>query len=245
MQLLIVHDDAEVGEQLLTMVRDYTVHGCDLVDRDAAAYHWAKKHQRCDLLLVQVQGNNIDGLALAASLSESFAGLQTFFFPAYQASRHRVEIAKTKVFPEPINGERLLEAIDDVEKAGPGPDLFDVVDVLQMCCLSELDGAVQLVQESKTGIVYLRAGNVVHVESTTSGFETLREMLSWGLIEFAYDQGARASETMSLPWDKVIGQTVIRPEEKKPERKETQSTGPSSVAEPPKKRGLFGFFRRS
>jgi hypothetical protein len=37
MQLLIVHDDAEVGEQLAGMVADYTEHAADLVENDAAA----------------------------------------------------------------------------------------------------------------------------------------------------------------------------------------------------------------
>jgi hypothetical protein len=37
MQLLIVHDDAEVGEQLAGMVADYSEHACELVESDAAA----------------------------------------------------------------------------------------------------------------------------------------------------------------------------------------------------------------
>jgi hypothetical protein len=36
MQLLIVHHDAEMGGQLVQMVRDYTAHDCDLVGSDAA-----------------------------------------------------------------------------------------------------------------------------------------------------------------------------------------------------------------
>ena len=31
MQLLIVHRDAEIGAQLVQMVKDYTAHECDLV----------------------------------------------------------------------------------------------------------------------------------------------------------------------------------------------------------------------
>src|SRR2546430_5052822 len=44
MQLLIVHDDAEVGEQLAGMVTDYTEHDADLVASDAAAQQWTRGH---------------------------------------------------------------------------------------------------------------------------------------------------------------------------------------------------------
>ena len=148
MQLLIVHDDAEVGEQLAGMVADYSGHACDLVENDAAAQQWAQKHARCDLLLAQLEGPGVDGLTLGGSLSEIFPGLQVLFLPAYPAAERRLEIAQTKVFPEPIDGERLLEAIGTAAAAPAGaPDLFHVLDVLQMCCLSKRSGAVQIVKE--------------------------------------------------------------------------------------------------
>lgn len=245
MQLLIVHDDAEVGEQLMTIVKDYTAHRCDLVDCSAAARHWAEKHQRCDLLLVQFDGNDIDGLTLAGALSEPFDGLQTFFFPRYPANRRRVEVAKTKVFPEPIEGERLLEAINEAEKTGPGPDLFDVVDLLQMCCLSGRDGAIQLVQKSRAGIIYLRAGQIMQAESTTVGIEALQEMLTWGLVEFAYDPTVQTKGTMSLSWDQVNLESATRSTEEKAEAIKTNRTESAEATEPPKKRGFLGLFRRS
>ena len=148
MQLLIVHDDAEVGEQLAGMVADYTEHGCDLVGSDAAAQEWAQKHARCDLLLAQLDGNGVDGLSLGGTLSETFPGPSgVVSCPRYRAAEQRLEIARTKVFPEPIDGERLLEAIEGAAAAEPdAPDLFHVLDILQMCCLSKRTGAVQIVQ---------------------------------------------------------------------------------------------------
>jgi DNA-binding NtrC family response regulator len=147
MQLLIVHDDAEIGEQLMSILKDYTAHQCDLVESDAAALRWAREHARCGVLLAQLERPAVDGLTLGGSLSEIFPGLQTLFFPAYPAAEQRIEIAKTRVFPEPIDGERLLEAIETAAEAGPeAPDCFHVLDVLQMCCLSRRSGAVQIVK---------------------------------------------------------------------------------------------------
>ena len=250
MQLLIVHDDAEVGEQLMSMLEEYTAHQCDLVESDAAAHRWAQKHDQCGLLLTQLEAAAVDGLMLGGSLSVIFPGLQTFFFPAYPAAEQQLEIAKTKVFPEPIDGERLLEAIENVANLGSkGPDLFQVLDVLQMCCLSGKCGAVQMVQPARNGIVYLRDGRIVHDESATAdGTAALVEIVAWGLIEFAYDPSARAPETISMPWDDALLQAIGRHEEKKlqegAEPKLTEA-GATTQTPPPKKRGLFGALRWS
>lgn len=249
MQLLIVHDDAEVGEQLMSMLKDYTAHPCDLVESGAAALRWGRGHARCGLLLSQLEGSAVDGLTLGGSLGEIFPGLQTLFFPAYPAAEQRIEIAKTKVFPEPIDGERLLRAIETAAEAGPdAPDLFNVLDVLQMCCLSGRSGAVQIVKQSRSGIVYLRDGKLVHAEGPTArGSEALLEMAAWDLVEFAYDPSIRAPETISMPWDEALMQAVVpQKEERSLEDASPQFEEPSTTEAPSqKKRGFFDAMRRS
>jgi DNA-binding response OmpR family regulator len=248
MQLLIVHDDAEVGEQLAGMVADYTEHACDLVPSDATAQVWAQKHARCDLLLAQLEGNGVDGLALGGALSEIFPGLQVLFLPSYPAGEQRLEIGRTKVFPEPIDGERLLEAIETAARAERGaPDLFHVLDVLQMCCLSKRSGAVQIVKGAQAGIVYLRDGKIVHAEgAVTRGTEALLEIAGWGDIEFAYDSSERAAETISTPWDEALVQAVVRHQKGKAGQGDAPGfeARPPEPATPPKKRGFFAALRR-
>jgi DNA-binding response OmpR family regulator len=247
MQLLIVHDDAEVGEQLAGMVADYTVHACELVESDAAAQHWSQKHARCDLLLAQVDGNGVDGLNLGGALSEIFPGLQVLFLPGYPAAERRLEVSRTKVFPEPIDGEHLLEAIEAAAGAERGaPDLFHVLDVLQLCCLSKRSGAVQIVKENHIGIVYLREGRIVHAEAAvTRGTEALLEIATWGDVEFAYDASERAAETISTPWDEALVEAAGQHQKGKngeaaPPKIEERTT----EEEPRKKRGFFAALRR-
>src|SRR5437870_1206317 len=204
MELLIVHHDAELGRQLAQMVKDYSAHNCDLVHNDAAAVEWARRHSRCRLLLTQLEAEGIDGLVLGGTLSEIFLGLQTAFFPAYSAAKQRLQVAETKVFPEPIDGEGLLRAMARAENAtADAPDLLPVVDVLQMCCLSRRGGAVQIVKGTQSGIVYLRDGQIVHGETlATQGQSALLEIVGWSSIEFAYDGAVRSpAETITLPWD--------------------------------------------
>jgi hypothetical protein len=218
MQLLIVHRDAEMSEQLVQMVKDYTAHECDLVSSDAAALDWGRRHARCTLLVTQLEGQGLDGLALGGSLSEIFPGLQTLFLPPYPASEQRLVVAETKIFPEPIDGEGLLEAIARADAATAGAlDLFHVADVLQMCCLSRRSGAIQMVREQKSGIVFLRSGELVHAETTAGrGSEALFEIVAWENVEFAYDRTVRPSvETITVPWDEVLIEAIERQKEGK------------------------------
>ena len=218
MQLLIVHRDAEIGEQLVQMVKDYTAHECDLVGSDAAALDWGRRHARCTLLVTQLEGQGLDGLALGGSLSEIFPGLQTLFLPPYPASEQRLVVAETKIFPEPIDGEGLLDAIARAEAATAGaPDLFHVADVLQMCCLSRRSGAIQMVKEKKSGIVFLRGGKLVHAETTAGrGSEALLEIMAWEYVEFAYDRSVRPpAETITSSWDEVLIEAIDRQKEGK------------------------------
>lgn len=207
MELLIVHRDAELGEQLVQMVKDYTTHECDFAGSQVAALDWGRRHARCRLLITQLDADGLDGLALGAALSEIFPGLQTLFLPPYPASAQRLNLSATKVFPEPIDGEGLLGAIDRASIAdAAAPDLFHVVDVVQMCCLSQRSGAVQMVKENKSGIIFLRSGKLVHAETTAArGAKAVHEIVGWEFVEFAYDKSVRPPvETITAPWDELI-----------------------------------------
>jgi hypothetical protein len=150
MQLLIVHHDAEMGEQLVRMVWEYTGHECDLVGSDVSALEWGLRHAKCGLLLTQLEADGIDGLTLGGVLSEIFPGL-----PPYAGSERRLGVAETKVFPEPIDGDALVDAIEQAVKAGARPrDLFHVVDIVQMCCLARRNDAIQIVKEQKSGLLF-------------------------------------------------------------------------------------------
>jgi hypothetical protein len=226
MELLIVHRDPEVGEQLVQMVKDYTAHECDFVGSEVAALDWGRRHARCSLLLVQLEGDGLDGLGVGASLSEMFPGLQILFLPPYLASEQRLEVAHTKIFPEPIDGEGLLEAISRAESvSADAPDLFHVVDILQMCCLSGRSGAVQMVKGAKSGIAYLRNGQIVHAETAARrGKDALHELVEWQYVEFAYDRTVRPPvDTINSSWDEVLIEAVARHKQNKTSQGQRQN----------------------
>jgi DNA-binding NarL/FixJ family response regulator len=216
MQLLIVHRDPEMGDALVQMVKNYTPHYCHIVSSDAGAMDWARRHQRCNLLLTQLEAEGIDGLALGSALSEIFPGLQVLFFPNYAADERRLEIAETKIFPEPIAGDDLLSAIERAEEASAeAADLFHAADVLQMCCLSHRNGAVQMVKDGNSGLVFLRNGKIVYAETTLGrGRDALFEIVGWKYVEFAYEPSVRPPlETIATPWDEILIGAINRDKE--------------------------------
>jgi hypothetical protein len=242
MQLLIVHHDAEVGEQLVQLVTEYTEHHCGFATTDAHAIDWARRAPRCSLLITQLQGEGVNGLSLGATLSDLFAGLQTMFLPDYPATEQRLELPHSKVFPEPIDGERLLNAIEwaDVQRQ-TGLDVFHALDVLQMCCLGRRSGAIQFVQGSKIAVVFLLNGRIVHAEQGAEcGPAALYEIVPWEAVEFAYDYSVRApEETIDAPWDEAIISAVDR--HKTPVVGDT-SPQPTPAAATQPKPGRWGFF---
>ena len=157
----------------------------------------------------------VHGLTIGSSLGEQFPRLHTLFLPAYPLDAQRLEVANTKVFPEPIDGERLLQAIERTAASPDVPDLFHIIDLLQMCCLSGKSGGVQLVVGSDAGVVYLRNGELRHAETARSrGLEAIYEMLHWGYVEFAYDVNARPTEqSIDVGWDVALIEAVLRDRE--------------------------------
>jgi hypothetical protein len=215
MHLLIVHHEEEIGQALQAMVQEYTAHTADCVTTDHAALEWAGQAAECGLLVTQLESEGVDGLTLAGSLGERFPRLHTLFLPAYPLDAQRIEVANTKIFPEPIDGERLLQAIERTAASPDSPDLFHIIDLLQMCCLSGKSGGVQLVVGSDAGVVYLRNGELRHVETARSrGLEAIYEMLHWGHAEFAYEANASpADQSIDISWDAALIEVVMRERE--------------------------------
>jgi hypothetical protein len=81
-----------------------------------------------------------------------------------------------------------------------------------MCCLSRRSGALQFVRGSKTALVYLLNGRIIHAErGTARGADALHEVVSWEAVEFAYDYSVRApAETIKVPWDEALIAAVGR-----------------------------------
>lgn len=227
MQLLIAHQESEIGQALAGMVRDYTAHTADFVTSNEAALQWIDQYPECDLLITQLESEGVDGLTLATSLGEVLPSLHTIFLPAYPLSVQRIDVANTKIFPEPIDGERLLHAIERTAGSLDSPNLFHLIDLLQMCCLGGKSGAIHLTAGSEAAVVYLRNGELRDAQTARArGLEALSEMLRWVYVQFAYDASGRTDEqTIDIGWDAALIEVVMR-------EREEQALQPGAPAEP-------------
>ncbi|MDQ6861221.1 MAG: DUF4388 domain-containing protein, partial [Verrucomicrobiota bacterium] len=165
--------------------------------------------------------------------------------PDYAATEQRVEVPRTKVFPEPIDGQLLLDAIEQADAQRQiGLDLYHTLDVIQMCCLTRRSGAIQLVRGEYAAVVFLRSGNVVHAElEAVDGAAALAEIVTWDAVEFAYDYAMRPPvDSIKLPWDEAIAVAVGAAST--PRLTESSQSVPQKPAKTPK-RGLFGSVRKT
>lgn len=213
MQLLIVHAEAEIGEGLSAMIREYSAHTADYAASEELALDWATRGY--DLFLLQLEGAQLDGLALADSLGAIAPAAQIFFLPGYTLAEQRLEVAQTKIFPEPIDGERLLQAIERAAKSTNAPNAFHPVDLLQMFCLSGKSGAVRLTAAGNLGVVFLRNGELRHaVTAQAFGLPAIYEMTQQGPATFSYDPNASpAEQTIDIGWDAALIEVVMREHE--------------------------------
>jgi len=120
----------------------------------------------------------------------------------------------------------LLDTIERGEGAPPNaPDLFHVIDVLQMCCLSRRSGALQLAKESNSGLVFLRNGEIVHAETTAArGRDALLEIANWDFVEFAYERSVRPPlETIAAAWHDILIDAVTTQKEENAIKSHRQS----------------------
>ena len=76
--------------------------------------------------------------------------------------------------------------------------------------------------------------------------EALIEIVSWDLVEFAYDATVRGPETISRPWADVLLEAASRSKEIPPRPDTVPISKPPAAADAPvpKKRGFFSMFRR-
>jgi Domain of unknown function (DUF4388) len=208
-QLLIVHRDADIGRQLVQLVKDYTGYESAFTRSESETLVWLRRQSGAypRILLIQLDAPGLDGLVFGATLSGIFNALQTLFFPPYSAVEQRIEVAGSKIFPEPIDGERLIAMIErSVRMIGNAPDLFHAIDILQMCCLAKRSGGLQMVTGSQLGTVYLKDGRILHAETQSArGEDAVFDLVGWGEIEFAYDRGVSPpDETVKRNWDELL-----------------------------------------
>ena len=94
-------------------------------------------------------------------------------------------------------------------------DQFDLVDIIQMCCVSKRTGRLQIARRTERGVLFLRAGQIVHaVSGDLQGEDAAYEIVGWSNGQFSFDDGIRPeAETIGGGWEHIVMEAVRRRDE--------------------------------
>ncbi len=152
----------------------------------------------------------IDPVALQAVLVNKFGA------PAVQAapSKRRTD---TEALPvdQRTQSARLRRLVQKQGFTGK-LDQFDLVDIIQMCCIGKKTGSLQVARGEGRGVLYLRNGQIIHaVTGEFEAAEAAYEIIGWSAGQFSFDDGVQPEEaTIDTGWEHLVMEGVRRRDEK-------------------------------
>ncbi len=94
-------------------------------------------------------------------------------------------------------------------------DQFQLVDIIQMCCMSRRTGRLRVSRGVESGVIYLREGNMVHcVVGELRGEEGVYRIISWDVGQFTFEYGMEPEEqTIMVGWEHLVMEGCRRRDE--------------------------------
>ncbi len=95
-------------------------------------------------------------------------------------------------------------------------DQFDLVDIIQLCCISKRTGCLQISRRNERGVLYLLGGQVIQALSgALEGEEAAYEIIGWSSGQFSFEDGVRPdAQTITSGWEHLVMEGVRRRDEK-------------------------------
>ena len=95
-------------------------------------------------------------------------------------------------------------------------DQFDLVDIIQLCCISKRTGRLQISRRNERGVLFLISGQIVQaVCGALEGEEAAYEIVGWSSGQFSFEDGVRPdSESIRTNWEHLVMEGVRRRDEK-------------------------------
>lgn len=95
-------------------------------------------------------------------------------------------------------------------------DQFQLIDIIQMCCISGRTGRLRITKGMSGGVLYLKNGNFIHaVAGNKSGVDAVNEIVSWHSGQFQFEDGvAPETQTIAGGWEHVMMEALRLRDEK-------------------------------
>ena len=93
---------------------------------------------------------------------------------------------------------------------------FDLIDIIQMCCVSGRTGRLQVAQKSHRARVYLQNGQIIHaVCGSDEGVDAVYKVLCWPLGQFEFEGGIQSTQhtIKNVGWEHLLMEGVRRRDE--------------------------------
>ncbi|MBV9462707.1 MAG: SUMF1/EgtB/PvdO family nonheme iron enzyme, partial [Verrucomicrobiae bacterium] len=94
-------------------------------------------------------------------------------------------------------------------------DQFQLIDIIQMCCISRKTGKLTITRGAQSGILYVKEGNIIHAEvGAKQGDEAVYEIVAWDYGRFALDlQKTSPVQTIHAGWEHLLMEGTRRRDE--------------------------------
>lgn len=95
-------------------------------------------------------------------------------------------------------------------------DQFELVDIIQMCCVSKRTGKLSIAHKADRGVIYLKSGQIVDaVNGPLEGEEAVYEIIGWSAGQFNFEDGLQPdSQTVHGGWEHLVMEGVRRRDER-------------------------------
>ena len=95
-------------------------------------------------------------------------------------------------------------------------DQFQLLDIIQMCCVSRRTGRLLIARRDERGVLYLRTGQIIQaVSGELEGEEAAYEIIGWSAGQFSFEDGvAPETQTIMGGWEHLVMEGVRRRDER-------------------------------
>jgi formylglycine-generating enzyme required for sulfatase activity/CheY-like chemotaxis protein len=236
--VLVIDDDADVVESL----RAFLAHNSPWRVLGAASVFEAFRvlaSEPVDLAVCDYAMPGMDGINLIKQARSRLPDLAVVFVTGDQGPQLTAEAQGVKALgwlAKPVDARQLrsliqhhfdrlaaakLAAERGKEKGGfTGQlDQFQLVDILQMCCLGRRTGKLTISHGARRGFVFIENGNIVHAECEgQSGEDAVYRIIGWDYGKFQMEDGAAPPErTIQRPWDALVMEGARQKDERQAE----------------------------
>ncbi|HEX8373353.1 MAG TPA: SUMF1/EgtB/PvdO family nonheme iron enzyme [Chthoniobacterales bacterium] len=136
----------------------------------------------------------------------------TAVFATLTTTSQLVPVVKAE--PEPATSTDLRALVQKQGFTGQ-LDQFQLVDIIQMCCMSRRTGRLRVSRGVESGVIYLRDGNMIHcVVGPLRGEDAVYRIISWDVGQFTFEYGMEPDEqTITVGWEHLVMEGCRRRDE--------------------------------